>query len=147
MIVDGDIFVLSIIKGQYIWGRVIATDAKTGNGFEGCNLIYIYNIQSDNIIDIPMLDCKDLLIHPIITNNLPWSKGLFHTVTNQEITQNDKLDTHCFKDVVFNKYYDEYENELHKKYDPCGFYGLDSYRTIDDLISNKLGIDLVDENK
>ena len=41
-----------------------------------------------------------------------------------------------------NQYFDEYSNKLAKPSSPIGDWGLDSYRTIDDAISEALGIPL-----
>jgi len=141
---EGDIFVLNILKYNYHWGRVISINASTG-GFPNSTLIHIYNVVTDNYDIIPLLCKNNLLVAPIITNNLAWSKGLFYTVANREISKEDKLTQYCFEDVVFNKYVDENENVIAKRIEPCGYSGLDSYRTIDDILSEKLGIPLIED--
>ena len=141
---EGDIFVLKILKDKYHWGRVISLNASTG-GFPNSTLIHIFNVITENYDIIPSLCKNNLLVPPIITNNLAWSKGLFYTVVNREITEEDKLTQYCFEDVIFKKYVDENENVVPKRIEPCGYVGLESYRTIDDILSEKLGISLVDD--
>jgi len=139
--IPGDIFVLQVRKGEYFFGRVISTKANVG-GFKNCVLIYIYNAKSKDKNRIPELRRENLLIVPIATNYRPWTMGYFENVCNRPLTKDDVLSVHCFRNLFTGKYFDENNNELSKRIDPCGEYGLDSFRTIDDAISEALGIPL-----
>jgi len=140
----GDIFILNILDDKYHWGRVVSKSADSG-GFPNCTLIYIYDITSTSYNEIPELKKENLLVPPITTNDLAWRKGLFYTVENQKLSPEDTFKVHCFEDVVFKKYFDEHKNELPERLEPCGYYVLKSYRTIDDQLSEKLGIPLIPE--
>jgi hypothetical protein len=138
----GDVFVLKPKGHNYFFGRVIDVDADCGFG-GGAILIYIYNSTSDNKNEVPNLDKNELLLAPIMTNRLPWSKGYFENVQHNELTTENVLPVHCFKKPKLNAYYNEKGIKLDKEYKPTGLYGFYSYRSIDDSVSEKLGIPLV----
>lgn len=137
----GDVFVLKPKGHDYYFGRIISVTADCGFG-EGAILIYIYNLTSKEKYKIPNLNRDNLLIPPNFINALPWSKGYFETIESRELKRDDVLKTHCFKHLSSEKFYNEVGKLLKKKVTPIGFYGLSSYRTIDDDISEKLGIPL-----
>jgi hypothetical protein len=141
----GDIFVyqLEATLGRYYFGKVIRTDAAVG-GFKGTTLIYLYKETSESKKIIPELRCTDLLVPPIATNSLPWTKGYFEVVSASSINSTDILSQHCFKDIR-GKFFDADDNVLSEAVAPVGEYGLHSYRTIDDAVSKALGIPLSDD--
>jgi hypothetical protein len=151
----GDTFVLQMRDNEFIFGRVIRTDAKIGaevrtraGGYlmEGCILIYIYNAFSSEKDQIPVLDKNNLLIPPVMTNRLGWSRGYFEVVAHRDLTDEDIRHPHCFyrpgpvSRPEIRRYYDEYDHELPGPVEPCGLYGLASFRVIDDELSDALGI-------
>lgn len=144
----GDVFALKPKGHPYYFGRVIRLDAIGLAG--GAILIYIYNAKSDDKGSIPVLDKRHLLIAPTMINRLPWSRGYFETVANLPLSDEDILHPHCFEDdwrhVLFPGspiiYRDEYGNRLPGRTEPCGIYGLGSFRTVDDDVSEALGIPL-----
>ena len=136
----GDIFVYQMKKGEYGYGRVIRLDAHIG-GFSNVIMIYIYNAFSTDKHRVPILSKDNLLIPPIGTNRQPWLRGYFKNICNKPLAKADILAHHCFKDIR-GLYFDDEGNMLSKPTKPCGEYGLHSYRTIDDAISEALGIPL-----
>lgn len=136
--IAGDIFVLRI-AGQYMHGRVVRTDAKIG-GFPNVAMIYIFKFRSLEPEPIPSCSPSDLLFAPKGTNALPWSKGYFRTIENRLLGPTDVLQQHCFYDDPRDEYVDEYGRPLKSRIEPCGFFGLDSFRTIDAAISRAIGI-------
>ena len=101
----GDIFVLQVKDGEFVFGRVIRTDIE----FLGNNriLIYIYKAFSPEKNSIPELKKHRLLLPPMIIDRQPWSKGHFETVANRPLSQSDLLPIHCFhRDFFFADYYD-----------------------------------------
>lgn len=138
----GDIFVVKPRGHAYYFGRVIKLVPAMLLGYAG-PLVYIYRVSSRRMSDIPMLRRDELMIPPLGTNRLPWSKGYFHTVGYRELTMDDILPTHCFYCPIRQQYFDEEGHRLPRRIEPCGFFGLDSYRTIDDAISKVLGIPLL----
>lgn len=134
----GDVFVMLPPDGFFLYGRVIATDAN-GGGFPRSNLIYIYRPRSKDILKVPQLLRGQLLVPPIMTNNLPWTRGYFQLVENRELSAMDRLEQHCFKDSR-GWYFDEYGKQLSRPSEPIGDWGLHSFLTIDELVCKALGI-------
>lgn len=140
----GDIFVMLPRDQLFLYGRVISTEAKIGP-MENCVLIYIYTLRSTTKLPVPELSRDHLLVPPIMTNKLPWRRGYFETVDHQTLEEEDRLRQHCFKDLfIEGKYFDESSNELDQCGELVGVWGLGSFRTIDDEVSEALGLPLSD---
>ena len=76
----GDVFALSPRDSSYIFGRVVATDAVVGSGLNRLVLIYVYRGWHETLEVRPAdleLTPLDLLVPPMITNRLGWSRGYF----------------------------------------------------------------------
>lgn len=138
--VVGDVFVFQLQDERFYWGRVVSITAYIA-GFENCILIYIYSNSTVSDEEVPELSVDKLLIPPIATNALPWTRGYFKYIENRATLPTDKLAVHCFYDVVFNKIFDDAGRELDRKFEPCGDYGLASYTAIDELVCDTLSID------
>ena len=121
-----------------MFGRVIRTDSMVGP-FPAF-LIYLYGATADRELPLPVLDRKHLLLPPLFTNRLPWVHGLFKTIARKELTRSDTFHVHSFKHPVSGKFFDDRGRVLSAPSKPIGTYALDSYRTIDDDISDALGI-------
>ena len=142
----GDVFVVKPIRHPFLFGRIIRTDAALFG--QGNLLLYFYDAWSDDAQDIPALARDRLLIPPVVTNRLGWSRGFFNHVENRPLTRGDVLSVHCFVSNVYRdgpRYFDEFRNQLPGPVPPVGEAGLHSYRTIDDEISRALGIPLAPE--
>ena len=138
----GDIFVLHPRSRGYFFGRVVRTDAKI-RYMTPTNLVYLFAIESDSKTPPARLSAMQLLIPPLMTNRLPWSRGYFETVAHRGFEPGERLPVHCFRDWAFKRYeryWDDEERELSKRREPCGVYGLHSFLTIDVAVSNALGI-------
>lgn len=134
----GDVFVCQPDDSRFLFGRVIRTDVNVG-GFPNGILVYIYNASSSKKGSVPKLDRDDLLLPPLATNRLPWSRGYFETVTTRPLTDADVLPVHCFRSSS-GRCYDEMGNLMEAPVAPVGDFALQSFRSIDDLISDALGI-------
>lgn len=137
---SGDVFTLRI-AGAFRFGRVISTEAMAGWSMPGAILIYIFRTSSSELA-IPeddLIRSDNLLIAPLMTNRLPWSRGYFQTIGNRPFTPGHVLAQHCFRSST-GRYFDENANEIPGPVEPCGDWGLHSYRTIDDEISAALGV-------
>jgi hypothetical protein len=124
----------------YLFGRVIRTDANAG-GFPNSNLIYIYSPESKTPEPIPELLPRHLLLPPMMTNNLPWVRGYFKFVCHRPLAKGDLLPRHSFQDErgwLFN----ESGARQRRASSPIGEWALHSFRTIDDEISQALGLQL-----
>lgn len=138
----GDVFAMQLADGRYVFGRVVSTEAYAGPAMPGAILIYIYRTRSDTKEVPPAEEMRSdlLLVSPIMTNKLPWSKGYFETLANVPLSEDDVLDQHCFL-AWTGRYYDEKLNELPGPREPVGGYGLASFRTVDDEVSDALGFE------
>jgi hypothetical protein len=139
----GDVFVMQLPDDRYLFGRVISTEALAGASMSGAILIYVYRHRFDLKV-VPgrsELSRERLLVSPMMTNRLPWSKGYFETVANWPLEPDDALPQHCFLSAARGRYFDEKGSELPGPTEPVGDYGVHSYRTIDDAVSAALGFD------
>jgi hypothetical protein len=141
----GDIFVFRPQGRGYFFGRVVATDAMI-TSMKDCILLYLFATESDTKQPPARLLIGDLLVAPLMTNRLPWSRGYFEVIAHREFSPGERLPMHCFREPgrkTSQRYWDEYNHELPGKLEPCGIHALKSYRTIDDAVSEALGIPLV----
>ena len=138
----GDIFVMQLPTGMYLFGRVIIADAPREIGpMPGANLLYIYSWQSNTKLPkYGLLKPNNLLIPPVWTNRLGWTRGCFQAIENRPLEVDDLLYQHCFRDSFRGIYVDEASRKLPFRVEPCGEWGGVSYRWIDDHISDAVGI-------
>lgn len=136
----GDIFVfqMSELSDQYFWGRVIATDTTLGN-MSGVIEIYLYRTTSGTKLVVPELRVQDLLLPPIGTNTLGWSRGYFEVVASRPLDPADKLSQPCFRDSR-GWYFDEYGKRLSGPTEPVGVYGLAGIAGIEEQVQVALGL-------
>ena len=136
----GDIFALQVRDGEYLFGRLVSTEARVG-GFPNCHLIYIYKTVSSDKKNIPELKVSDILLPPIAINQKPWTLGYFECVGYRPLQKSDLLDRHCFFDG--NKYFDERGEEIPRPHsEPISEDALHSYRSFDDVLSIALELPL-----
>jgi hypothetical protein len=138
----GDIFSILFSDGGYLYGRVIKVNlAGSLAPMPGCNLIYIYRVRGDDINPpLDELTPARLLVPPRFINRLPWVRGYFVNVAHVAIADGDIVDDYCFYDWARRIYVDENYAILSKRSEPCGYWGMDSYLTIDDSLSDALNI-------
>ena len=134
----GDIFVLRPAGRDYYFGRVVRVGTKLV-ALPDNVLIYLYDAHGPAKDAIPELRRERLLVAPLVTNRLPFSKGYLEVVGSRPLAPGDVLPVHCFR-ASSGKYYDEHKRPLREKVEPCGELGLHSFRTIDDAVSKALGI-------
>ena len=139
----GDVFSFQVRESEFMFGRVISVAAQL-KILEGVIMAYIYQGHTTSRSEWPQFHRDQLLLPPILTNREPWLKGYFETIGNVPLARNEVLPIHCFQDSR-GWYFDERGNRLAKRVEPCGDYGLHSYRTIDDAISQTLGIPLAQD--
>lgn len=143
----GDLFALLPPGDLYLFGRVVSVDASP-LGAGRAILVYLYSHRSADKRPPSFLSHEDLLVPPMMTNKLPWSRGYFEFVEHRPLAQDDRLRVHCFERSWTHpkQYFDERGTKLSEPLEPLGTWGLESFRTIDDKVSTALGIPLsVDE--
>jgi len=146
--VTGDIFAMGLPDGTHIFGRVIEADIleSTRAPMPGSYLIYVYRYRTPGKQpDFAGLTPDGLLLPPVFINKMPWTKGYFETVDHLDLKPSDRLRQHCFWRASQGIFVDENRNRLPREVQPCGEWGLASYRLLDDLISDALGIPRVPE--
>ena len=132
---------------RYLFGRIVRTDA---NCFApGCILVYVFRYTAREPHPPPRLLVRDLLIPPCTINRLGWSRGYLMTVVSRPFEEGERLPAHYFlssqRAVTGEaRYLDEDQRPAG---DPpldvtIGTAGLGNYRTLDDDISEALGIPL-----
>lgn len=144
---EGDVFAMLLPDDRYLFGRVILADlARERAPMPGANLIYVYRHRSStNEPDRGALHPENLLLPPLYINRLPWSKGFFETVAHWPLEAQDMRSQHCFLSAGRGTYFNEKGEELPGPVEPVGDWGLHSYRTIDEEISDALGFDRAPE--
>jgi Immunity protein 26 len=144
-IASGDIFTMRLPDGRYVFGRVVRTDANCFG--PNCILVYVFRYLSPGPDPPARLLVKDLLIPPTTINRLGWSRGYFLTVGRRPFEDGERLSNHYFRDVRRGRsgetlYVDENGKPLGRP--PRGALvrraGLGNYRTVDDDVSDALGI-------
>ena len=138
----GDVFRMHLITGQYLFGRVITTEACLWD-VPRLLLLYVYNYLNDDGQVPEILRKEDLLLPPKITNRQGWLKGYFETVLQRPLGAGDSYERHCLEEVMRNGtslYYDEYDNPLSERLEPRGLRAVDGYTSIDNDIADALGI-------
>ena len=139
----GDVFALKLRQESvFRFGSVIDTDAVAFAPEGGAILIYVHRYASPekSLPPVEELTPDRLLLPPMMTNRLPWSRGYFETIGNVSVEEAPTLPRHCFWHVGWKKYLDEKRRELSAPIEPVGVYGLHSYRTIDDALSSAVGV-------
>lgn len=141
---SGDGFTIEVAGVGYLLGKVVSTEAiwSIGGISSGtANLIYLYKGTYPTVDAATAGQPNELLSAPLLTNNLPWSRGYFQPLPKGSTVQYPPAAVrHCFRFIPTNSYYDERGQLLDAPFDPVGEFGLHSYRTIDDLISDAIGI-------
>lgn len=129
---------------RYLFGRVVAmTDADLG-GSADFPVVYVYRVRSQRkeIPDRAELRPANLLIPPKIVNTLGWSRGYFETVANIPLDAEDTPAQLCFFRPSRGHYVDHLGRPLPSLVEPAGIFAVGNYRTLDDEVSEALGISL-----
>jgi hypothetical protein len=140
----GDVFVMQMDGTNFLFGRVVSIDANP-LGVGGGILIYIYRANAPCKASVPTLDRNRLLIPPLITNTLPWSRGYFEHIQSRPLAVGDVLPQHRFWDPLRGVFRDEQGNVVPDPSEPCSTWGLHSFQTIDDELSKAIGLPLSED--
>lgn len=139
--VSGDVFTMFLPAKGWLFGRVVATDARINLMEEEYLVLYVYrHVSAECRVpeDLP----PELLIPPLLTDSTPWRMGYFQTVAHVPLRREHLLPIHCFHDRVFGRYFNERNRQLKGRVEPCGIYALITERGLDDAISEALGVPL-----
>ena len=139
----GDVFAVGLPTDDFVFGRVIAGPLPLERApMPGAYLVYVYRHRSKTPEpDLAKLRPDDLLLAPRFINQLGWTKGYFLPVACGAIEEGDRLPQHCFRSWS-GDFLDENGRKVPGPSGPCGFWGLGNHRTLDNEISEALGIPL-----
>jgi hypothetical protein len=138
----GDVFAMGLPNGTYLFGLVAFDHVPRERApMPNANLLYVYR-ETVASLEPPLdaLTPDRLLLPPVWTNDLGWTRGYFQNVAHVDDLQSRLLRQHCFWHVPRKRYVDENGDPIAARVEPCGEYGLISYRWIDDHVSDALGI-------
>jgi len=115
---EGDIFVYSIKKDKYLWGRVAKKTTYPLNNNVRL-MLYYYNVQTDNL-DIPesKLSKNNLIVPPQFDMLGTWNQFFVHAIVDRRaLRKEDLLDKHIFYNGFDEKYVDDNGNFLTEKHE------------------------------
>ncbi|MDP5138728.1 Imm26 family immunity protein [Rheinheimera baltica] len=138
---EGDIFRLKYPDDRYVFGQIVSLTAKTG-GFENCIKVYVFDAvfsEPEKVID---LTSNELMFAPLFINRLGFSRGYMPIVDNKPVVQTSTK--YCYFDVPFKKYLNAEGDEISNAKGAVGTWGLSNYLVLDDLVSEKLGIPVIE---
>jgi hypothetical protein len=122
---------------RYYFGRVVSTEAHLLRIPEiRLVLIYLYDAWSHDKHTIPELRPDRLLLPPIGTNRIAWTRGYFENVASRPLCPGDLLPQHCFTDGA--NFFDEQRRSLPGPVEPVGRCGVCGIGLIDELIGAAL---------
>ena len=133
---------MQLPNGNYLHGLVVRANVSPPQApMPGANLIYIFEHQSESARPDPaVLKPSGLLLPPIWTNALAWSRGYFMNVDFIDVSPSRLLPKHCFWRASAKRYVDDGGEGIGDRIEPCGQWELVSYRWIDDQVSDAVGI-------
>lgn len=140
----GDVFVMKI-SGGFIRGRVVSTSARSDLFSDADRvLIYVYSGASvdGSIPAVHEMSPPKLLIAPAMTNAMGWRKGYFKTIGRIDLTEDQKLPRHVFRNLSSGEFYNEFAEpvEAPVQLNLVGDQALESHVTVEDAISRALGM-------
>lgn len=137
---DGDVFVARIGETTCP-GRVVSTQAKAGPSMTAI-LTYVFQPVEEGWSpegQREALAVSRLLVPPFLVNAKPWTQRYFCRVANLDFAAGERLEPHCFRDSR-GWFFDEHGQRTDAPVEPVGPWGLQSVRTVDDMLSDALGI-------
>lgn len=126
---------------RFVFGRVVRVNVRVGS-FEDGILVYLYQHRagSKDLPERKELGTNELLIPPVIVNRIGWTRGYFETVGNIPFEEGEVLKQHHFFDPVHGRFVDLDGSPVPGELDPVGIFALGNFRTVDDDVSEALGI-------
>lgn len=140
----GDVFAMLPPDGLYLFGRVISVDATPFGGAPEFRavLVYVFRLRAATPTPPDLLPADALLVPPLLTNRLPWTRGYLETVQQRALAPGEQLERHVFRDHSSGRFLDENGAPANPVGIAVGDFALASLRTIDDRISAALGLPL-----
>ncbi len=147
----GDIFVFSVNKNEFQFGRVVADKVSSGptdtNNIYIVIYIYIASSVSKDVIPFSLLTINNLLIDPIIFPIDYWKMGYMQTVAHEDVNVATVHEPLCFqvKHLVGDPCFDENWIQI-KKQNICGESGIWNIFGLEQKVCSALGQPIEDDN-
>lgn len=138
----GDVFAMELGATNWLFGRVIRVDLRAPEApMPSSNLVYLFSARAATPDpDRAELRPDRLLVPPTFTNRQGWLKGYWRTVARWPLEPRDVRSRHCFWDPTRHMYRDDKGERLPGRLEMCGAWGLTSFRSIDDEVSDAIGL-------
>ena len=138
----GDIFRLKYPNSRYLFGQITSLSAKAA-GFKDCIKINVFESEH-NCPDCPIKQSsKKLLIAPLFINRLGFSRGYMPVISNTDVIKTSSK--YCYFDALFKKHLNDDGVEIPQATGLVGAWGLSNYLVLDDLVSEILGIGVMED--
>lgn len=127
------VFSYTLGNGCYRWGSVVSEYKGFGLQVPGF-LLYLFDAVSQSPDEVPHLASNKLVVPPIITNTMPWKRGVFRNVADVCLQGDQVMQRHCLWSPESNSFWDEHDNRLSEMGYPCGLRMLIGLQGIEELI-------------
>jgi len=125
---EGDIFLVSPREGIYFYGRVFKAEIKhiaNDTFINGKNAVFIFKCKTRTLdLSNYLPNYEELIIDPVIVDDIYWRKGFFYTIANIPIDDYEKELDYGFYSIGKGKYFKEDGHELMHQPQILGTYGI-----------------------
>jgi hypothetical protein len=136
-IIPGDIFVISLVKGKFVYGKVVKT--SFGVFRRDDILVYFYKTIYKDKNQQSNLSLKDILLEPLIVEYANFRNGYFEKVGHVKNDETNTFQIHYFYDSLLESYVDEYHNKVDKRTNAMfSILGLSTRDVLSDIIQEAL---------
>ena len=115
---EGDVFVIKLKEcGLYFYGKVIKKKVEHHNGFFGnhTDLMFLYKTPTKEIVIPEKMDSNDVFKAILMLRHSGWGLGLFKTICNLPVTEEDLSVDYGFENILSGKEISADEIEEHEK--------------------------------
>lgn len=114
---EGDVFVIRLEEcGLYFYGKVIKKKVHNKYAlYNNTDLIFLYKTPTKEIVVPDEMDCNDVFKPILMSPNSGWLLGLFKTICNLPVTENDLNVDYGFEDKLMGTKISLDEIEEYKK--------------------------------
>ena len=136
----GDVFSLQYGDSRFLFGRIVAVDVAFGGFDRGCIGVHIYRAESTSTTLPQGLIESDLLIAPHYVNRLGFSRGYMPVIGSIPLCAADNRTDVCYRDAIRDQMVDDSGSPVDQPRRFIGRFGMGNYETLDEAISQALGL-------
>ena len=136
----GDVFTMRTADGLYAFGRVVDNDAHILGVPGGLYLVYIYDHLGSEPSPPPLALMRPprLMFGPRIINRTGWTRGYFETITHIDLTDDDVIRRHLFRDLD-GSVWTEHGERVRWPRGPVQARAVGNFLTIGDAVAQSRG--------